>query len=129
MRYTKILLIAPVLLQAMPAAAQDLTTAEVVALIKGNTHYAETLGGPRGKGPLVLYYSDDNKLFAKFPNGPAKGTYTFKDNASCPKWDDQPTVSCTRYRKEGDKVIQINIENGQPRGHISKTVPGNPEKF
>lgn len=112
------------------AAAQDLTAAEAVALIKGKTLYQDLPGGPRGKGPAMIYYADDNKLAAKFPNGTTpKGTWTAKDNTICTTWDDQPVNPCTRYRKDGDQITTINVETGQIRGIIGKIVPGNPEKF
>jgi hypothetical protein len=113
-----------------PAGAQDLSAAEVVALIKGKTLYQDLPGGPRGKGPAMIYYGDDNKLAAKFPNGTSpKGTWSAKDNTICTVWDDQPVNPCTRYRKDGDKITTINVETGQVRGVIDRIVAGNPDRL
>lgn len=113
------------------AIAQDLTGVEAVALLKGKTAYLELPGaGPRGKGPAIIFYGENNKAAAKFPNGTApKGTWSIKGNEVCITWADQANNPCSTYVKAGDK---INIMSGQPkrlRATIERLAPGNAEKL
>ncbi|MBX9845647.1 MAG: hypothetical protein K2Z80_27965 [Xanthobacteraceae bacterium] len=113
------------------ANAQDMTGAEVTALIKGKTAYLNLPGaGPRGTGAAVIFYADDNTAAAKFPNGTSpKGTWSIKGNEVCIAWADQPNNPCSTYVKAGDK---INIMSGQPkqmRATIERLSPGNAEKL
>lgn len=122
------ILIAAALL-ATAAHAQDLAGADVVALIKGKTTYLN-VDGPRGKGPAVIFYGEDGKAAAKFPNGTSpKGAWTLKGNTTCTAWEDQPTNPCSGWKKQGDNYELINMENGKSRGIVTRFAPGNPEKL
>ena len=83
-----------------------------------------------GAGAGILVYTADGKVTSKFPNGQSwKGTWAVKDNTSCITWEGRPPNPCTRYDKVGETTTLINIADGQPRGTITKVVPGNPEKL
>ena len=115
---------------ASSAAAQDLSAAELTALLKGNTAYLDLPDGPHGKGPAVIFYGADDKVAGKFPNGTAKGTWSVKGNTACLVWDGPaPNNPCAGYRKEGNKHVIFSLETKQPRAVITKLAPGNPEKL
>lgn len=118
-------------LLATTANAQDMTSADIVALVKGKTVYLELVGaGPRGKGTAIMFYGEDNKAAAKFPNGTApKATWSTKGNELCTAWDDQPNNPWSSYVKVGDKINVINSETKQVRGTVVRVVPGNAEKL
>jgi hypothetical protein len=114
------------------ANAADLTGSEISKLLSGNTLYVEfaATNVNTGAGAGVLAYTADGKVTSKFPNGQSwKGTWVVKDNTSCITWEGRPPNPCTRYDKNGDTTTLINMADGKPRGTISKTVPGNPEKL
>lgn len=112
------------------AIAQEMSGADAAALVKGKTVYMELPGGPRGKGPAVIFYGDDNKAAAKFPNGTApKGTWSTKGDEICTAWEDQTNNPCSRYVKVGDKYDVINSETKQVRGTVQRLAPGNAEKL
>ena len=112
------------------ANAQDMTGAEAAIMLKGKTAYLELPGGPRGKGPAMIFYGDDNKAAAKFPNGSApKGPWSVKGNEICTAWEDQPNNPCSLYVKAGNKINIINTETKQVRAVIERLVAGNAEKL
>ena len=80
--------------------------------------------------PRIMFYGEDNKAAAKFPNGTApKATWSTKGNELCTAWDDQPNNPWSSYVKVGDKINVINSETKQVRGTVVRVVPGNAEKL
>ena len=115
-----------------PAFSADLTGPEIQKLLSGTTIYLEfaTDNPVTGGGGGVMAYTTDGKVSTKFPNGSSlKGTWVVKDNTSCITWDGQPPAPCTRFDKTGEVITSINTASGKPRGKITKTAPGNPEKL
>ncbi len=115
-----------------PASAADMTGAEITKLVSGNTVYIafEAGNAATGAGDGMIHYTADGKVSSKFPNGQAwKGVYVIKDNTSCITWEGRPPNPCTRYDKQGETVTLINTADGKPRGKVTKTVAGNPEKL
>ena len=115
------------------AVAADLTEAELKALMVGKTLYLEIQGGGSATGASgsgAIYYAENGTAYYKTPKGEMwDGPYTFKGNTQCSAWKQVPNNSCTRYDKQGDKITLINVGSGLPRGTITKTAPGNPEKL
>ena len=112
-----------------PAAATELTGAEIKELVSGKTVYLEltaSVTGTNGNG--VIYYDANGTMLYKTPKGEMwHGTWTIKDNTACNVWKEAPNNACTKYDKQGDVIININAQTGQVRGKIVKTAPGNAE--
>jgi hypothetical protein len=119
-------------LLAGPAAAAELTGAEIKDLLSGKTLYVETTAASvtatPGKG--VLYYAADGSALFKTPSGAMwHGTWAIKENTNCTNWKEAPNNACSKYDKQGDIVNIINTQTGQVRAKIVKTAPGNPESL
>ena len=117
---------------AGPAAAAELTGAEIKDLISGKTVYLETTAasptGTAGKG--VIYYAADGSSLYKTPSGALwHGTWAIKDNTNCTNWKEAPNNPCSKYDKQGDAVNIISTATGQVRAKIVKTAPGNAENL
>lgn len=113
------------------ATAADLSAAEIKEMVTGKTVYTSfnstSLGGA-GEG--VIFYDPNGTALYKTATG-AKwhGTWTIKDNTVCVDWKEMPNNPCSRYEKQGDKLVNINVKTGQARGTITKTAAGNAEKL
>jgi hypothetical protein len=119
-------------LVAGPAAAAELTGAEIKDLVSGKTLYTETTAasatGSPGKG--VIYYAADGSALFKTPSGAMwHGTWTIKDNTNCSNWKEVPNNPCSKYDKQGDAINIINSATGQVRAKIVKTAPGNADNL
>lgn len=114
------------------AYAADLKDADIKELISGKSVYLEltaaSVTGAAGNG--VIYYAADGTALYKTAKGEMwHGTWTIKDNQGCVVWKETPNNACTRYDKQGDTITLINVATGQPRGKVTKTAAGNPEKL
>jgi subtilisin family serine protease len=119
-------------LLAGPAAAAELTGAEIKDLISGKTIYTETTAasvtGTPGKG--FVYYAADGTALYKTPSGALwHGTWAVKDNTTCTNWKENPSAGCSKWDKQGDAVSIINSTTGQVRAKVAKIAPGNPENL
>jgi hypothetical protein len=119
-------------LLASPAAAAELTGAEIKDVVSGKTLYTETTAasstGTAGKG--VIYYAADGNALFKTPSGAMwHGTWAIKDNTICSNWKEVPNNPCSKYDKQGDAISIVNSATGQVRAKIVKTAPGNPENL
>jgi hypothetical protein len=117
---------------ASPAISAELSSAEIKALISGNTAYVETTAasatGTPGKG--MIYYSADGTAIYKTPRGEIwHGTWQIKDNMNCTDWKESPNNPCNKYDKQGDVVNIVNSKTGEIRARFVKIAPGNPEKL
>ncbi len=115
------------------AVAADLTDPELKTMLVGNTVYLElqaagSVTGVGGQG--AIHYTADGTAHYKTPKGEMwQGKYVIKNNTNCTDWKQGPANACTRYDKQGDTITLINATNGQVRGKVLKTAPGNPEKL
>jgi hypothetical protein len=119
-------------LLAGPAAAAELTGAEIKDAVSGKTLYLETTAASvtstPGKG--VLYYAADGSALYNTPSGALwHGTWAIKDNTICTNWKENPNNACSKYDKQGDAINIINSASGQVRAKIVKTAPGNAENL
>jgi hypothetical protein len=119
-------------LLASPAAAAELTGAEIKDLVSGKTLYNDTTAssvtGTPGRG--VIYYAADGSALFKTPSGAMwHGNWVIKDNTICSNWKEAPNNPCSKYDKQGDAINIINSATGQVRAKIVKTAPGNAENL
>ena len=114
------------------ALAADMTGAEMKSYLAGKTAYLETTAASAGgqAGQVVIYWADDGTALYKTPAGVIMhGTWEVKGNTNCTVWKERPNTGCVRYDKTGDAVTVIDVNTGQVRAKILKTVPGNAEKL
>jgi len=84
--------------------------------------------GAQGLG--VIYYDPNGTVLYKTPKGVIwHGTWTIKDNTACVDWKESPNNPCTKYDKQGDAIMSINVATGVARGKVVKTAPGNAENL
>src|SRR5262245_16407979 len=110
----------------------DLTAAEIKAVLSGKTVYLETTAASAGgqAGQVVIYWGEDGTALYKTPAGAIMhGKWEVKGNTNCTEWKERPNTGCVRYDKTGDVVTVVDINSGQVRAKILKTVPGNAEKL
>ena len=114
-----------------PAAAAELTGAEIKELISGKTVYLEcSAASTGGAGQGIIYFAaDGSALYKSAGRGMLHGTWAVKENTACTDWKEVPNNPCSRYDKQGDTVSLINVATGLSRCKITKTVPGNAEKL
>ena len=117
---------------AGPAAAAELTGAEIKDLVSGKTLYTETTAASSTGTPgrAVTYYAVDGSALRKTPSGAMwHGTWTIKDNTICLNWKEAPGNPCSKYDKQGDGTNIINSASGKVRAKIVKTAAGNAENL
>jgi hypothetical protein len=117
---------------ALPAHAADMTGPEIKSFLAGKTAYLETTAASAGgqAGQVVIYWGDDGTALYKTPAGVVMhGKWEVKDNTNCTEWKERPNTGCVRYDKTGDVVTVVDVNSGQVRAKILKTVPGNAEKL
>lgn len=114
------------LLTAGAAAAETtLDRAQLDGLLTSQTVYLDTPGGE-----ALIHFRADTTSFARLPNGvQMQGTWGLIDNGYCIDWVDGPQNSCTRVLRTADALRMMDIASGDPRGQITRIVPGNPEGF
>jgi hypothetical protein len=114
------------------AQAADMTGAEIKSFLAGKTAYLETTAASAGgqAGQVVIYWADDGAALYKTPAGVVMhGKWEVKGNTNCTEWKERPNTGCVRYDKTGDVVTVVDVNTGQVRAKIVKTVPGNVEKL
>jgi hypothetical protein len=114
------------------AQAADMTGAEIKSFLAGKTAYLETTAASAGgqAGQVVIYWADDGTALYKTPAGVVMhGNWEVKGNTNCTEWKERPNTGCVRYDKTGDVVTVVDVNTGQVRAKIVKTVPGNVEKL
>jgi hypothetical protein len=112
--------------------AADMTGAEIKSFLAGKTAYLETTAASAGglPGQVVIYWGDDGTALYKTPAGAIMhGTWEVKGDTNCTVWKERPNTGCVRYDKVGDAVTVIDVNTGQVRAKILRTVPGNAEKL
>jgi hypothetical protein len=114
------------------ALAADMTGAEIKSFLAGKTAYLETTAASAGgqPGQVVIFWGDDGTALYKTPAGVVMhGKWEVKDNTNCTEWKERPNTGCVRYDKTGDVVTVVDVNSGQVRAKILRTVPGNAEKL
>ena len=114
------------------AAAADMTGAEIQSLICGKTGYVQTgvasVTGTTGEG--AIYWGADGNSLYKTPQGPIwHGTWSIKGNLYCSSYTEGQPRPCMKVEKQGDTVSFMDVESGQLRITIVKTVFGNAENL
>ena len=100
-----------------PAAAAELTGAEIKELISGKTVYLECSAastGGAGRG-IICSAADGSALYKSAGRGMLHGTWAVKENTACTDWKEVPNNPCSRYDKQGDTVSLINVATGLSR--------------
>ena len=113
------------------ATAAELTGAEIKDLISGKSVYLDltaSITGTQGQG--IIYYDPNGTALYKTPKGVMwHGTWKIEGNTACIDWKEKPNNGCVKYDKQGDTTSVIDVATGQPRGKVTKIVPGNAEKL
>src|SRR5579864_8112283 len=96
-----------------PAAAADMTAAEIQSFLSGKTGYVETTAasvtGTPGKG--AIYWAADGSGLYKTPQGPIwHGTWAVKGNLYCSEWKEAAKRPCMKLDKQGDVISFIDSE-------------------
>ena len=114
------------------AFAADMTGAEIKSYLAGKTAYLETTAASAAgqAGQVVIYWAEDGTALYKTPAGAIMhGKWEVKGNTNCTEWKERPGTGCVRYDKTGDAVTVIDVNTGQVRAKVLRTVPGNAEKL
>ena len=113
------------------AIAAEMTGAELKEFLTGKSVYTELTASVTGaQGLGVIYYDPNGTVLYKTPKGVIwHGTWTIKDNTACVDWKESPNNPCTKYDKQGDAIMSINVATGVARGKVVKTAPGNAENL
>lgn len=115
----------------MAAAEEIMDTAQLNALIMGNTLYVQISAGAPGAtdgGTAPIYYAENGSAAALLPTGlKLVGSWTLFENKYCIDWDNGPKNSCTQLVRTSDGFVVLDAGLGEPRGIISTIAVGNPE--
>jgi len=106
-------------LAAPSAGAQELTGAEILARIAGNT-----ISGDMG-GPFEEYYRRDGTLRGATAEGRYDGKWTVADGRFCLEYSEP--LGCFAVRLDGETLTFID-EDGEVAG-TGTLGPGNPNGF
>ena len=114
------------------AHAADMTGAEIKAFLAGKTAYLETTaasaGGQAGQ-VVIIGAMTARRSTRRLAGGVMQGKWEVKGNTNCTEWKERPDTGRVRYDKTGDVVTVVDVNSGQVRAMILKTVPGNAEKL
>lgn len=114
-------------------ADETMGTAQLRALIKGNTLYVDVPtgapGAPEG-GTAPIYYAADGSAAALLPVGlKLVGTWTLEEGQYCIDWDNGPKNSCTQLVRRENGFILMDATLGEPRGTVTRIATGNAEEL
>jgi hypothetical protein len=102
----------------------ELTGAALAVLMVGATHYVDV---GRGKD-AVIYYPTETAAHMVLPDGKTfKGTWQATQRGYFVSWNDGPRGEWKITYAPG-RFVYI-APDGKDAGHITRIVPGNPEKF
>lgn len=114
-------------------ANEPMNTAQLSALITGNTLYVEIPAGAPGAangGTAPIYYATDGSAAAQLPDGlKLVGTWALEDGRYCIDWSNGPQNSCTQLLRGPDGFIVMDATLNEPRGMITLIATGNPENL
>jgi hypothetical protein len=123
--------LATVLIGSTVAADETMNTAQLSALITGNTLYVDIPSGAPGApegGTAPIYYSEDGSAAAQLPAGlNLVGTWTLDEGRYCIDWDNGPKNSCSQLVRGSDGFVVMDVALGEPRGMITRIATGNAE--
>lgn len=121
------------LIGSSAAANEIMDTAQLRALITGNTLYVDVPAGAPGApdgGTAPIYYATDGSAAALLPAGlKLVGTWTLKEGLYCIDWDNGPKNSCTQLVRGADAFIVMDATLGEPRGMVMRIATGNAENL
>ena len=122
----KELILMTTLAAATPALADaPLSNDQLDGLLTGNTLYIAT---PDGEVPI--YFASDGRAAANLPSGvELRGAWRLGEDHYCIDWTNGPQNSCTAVRKAGDQIMMTDLATEDPRGTVSRIVPGNTESL
>ena len=121
----RILLMTTLLTAGAATAETELNTNQLDGLLTSQTVYLDTPGGE-----AVIHFRADRHAFARLPNGVSlNGTWDLVEAGYCIDWVNGPQNSCTRVLRRADDLRMVDANSGDPRGQITRIVPGNPEAF
>jgi hypothetical protein len=116
---------------AAAVADEMMNTAQLGALITGNTLYVEIPAGAPGApdgGTAPIFYATDGSAAAQLPGGPKLvGTWALEEGRYCIDWDNGPQNSCTQLLRGTDGFSVRDASLNEPRGMITRIATGNPE--
>lgn len=124
-------LLATALIGSTAAADETMNTAQLRALVTGNTLYVEipvgAPGAPDG-GTAPIYYGEDGSAAAQLPAGlKLVGTWTLEEDRYCIDWDNGPKNSCSQLIRGSDGFVVMDAALGERRGMITRIATGNAE--
>ncbi|MEM7723967.1 MAG: hypothetical protein AAF376_16580 [Pseudomonadota bacterium] len=107
------------------AAETRLNPVQLDGLLTSQTVYLDT-----PVGEALIYFRADAASFARLPNGvQMQGTWALTEDGYCVDWVNGPQNSCTQVVRSADALHMVDSATGDPRGQVSRIVPGNPEGF
>ncbi len=114
-------------------AAEQMDTAQLHALITGNTLYVDvapgTPGAPDG-GIAPIYYANDGAAAAQLPAGlKLIGTWAIDGDQYCIDWDNGPKNSCTKLVRTDAGFQVMDAAKNEPRGVVTRIATGNAENL
>jgi len=135
MKQTLSLFLTPLIVSAAigTAAFADnaMDTAQLDALVSGNTLYVDIPAGAPGApdgGTAPIYYAEDGAATALLPAGlKLVGTWAIEGDTYCIDWDNGPKNSCTQIVRNADGFVVMDVKSGEPRGLVTRIATGNPE--
>ncbi len=108
-----------------PITDTQLSRSQLDGLLTDQTVYLDTPGGE-----AVIHFGGKGTSHARLANGThMQGRWTLTDTGYCIDWADGPQGSCTRILRNEAGLRMIDDATGDPRGQVSRIVPGNPEGF
>ncbi len=123
--------VATALLGGAAFAQETMDTAQLDALVTGNTLYVDIPAGAPGApdgGTAPIYYGVDGSAAAQLPAGPKLvGTWALDGDRYCIDWDNGPQNSCTQLMRSADGFVVMDATLGEPRGLVTRIAVGNPE--
>lgn len=121
----RMMIMVSVLAGTTAAAETQMDAPQLDALLTGNTVY---LAVPDGEAPM--HYGVDGRTSAVLPNGTKLvGSWRIGKGGYCVDWDNGPQNSCTKVVKSDDGTAMFDAASGDPRGTVTRIIPGNPEAF
>ena len=126
-------LLSALLIGSTAIADEMMDTAQLSALISGNTLYVEIPAGAPGApdgGTAPIYYGADGSAAAQLPAGlKLLGKWRLEQDAYCIDWENGPQNSCTQLIRGESAFVAMDAKLGEPRGLVRQIVTGNAENL
>lgn len=126
-------LVAAGLFGSAAIADEKMNTAQISALIAGNTLYVDMPAGAPGApdgGTAPIFFESDGSASALLPAGrKLVGAWRLEDGSYCVDWDNGPKNSCTQIVRGAVGFIVTDASRDEPRGVITRIATGNAENL